>query len=370
MKDPRIHISYSDHHFHPDRPRNQKFFYSCSQTAWHLWKCLSENYAGVTYGDAVPHEPIDLLWTQNEHRGFPNVARIAFIATGANAIFNNRQIKAAQRLAGLNDRKMIRRDWRPPRRLWSNFLAVAKSDAVLIKGNARILEGYTRYSAAFSEKFSLINNGIVFERQRSLGPRSDPLSFVYPVTLLCLRKGAHLLAPAWREFAREFPASQLVVLGRDGDYNLRRELRDCPNVEFLGEFQSGDESYLAALNRAKWVIFPSLAEGQAGTLLEAMACGCVPIASRESGIDAEHYGGFVIEPNTSANLLDRLRDAARDHDPDRHERCLARMAAAHDWAGFEQRVLATTQALLARPARPPASTLFIASQFFRHFLAP
>ncbi len=368
MQNPRIHISYSDVHFHPQQPRNGKFFYSCSQTAYHLWTALSEKYERVTYGNAVPKEPLDLLWTQNEHRGFSHIARVAFIATGSNGIFNNRQIQEAQRVAGLQNSEVIKRDWRPPGRLWTNFLAVAKSDAVLIKGNTRILEGYHRYSSAFRDTYSLINNGIVFEQQRSFGAARDPLTFVYPVTLMCLRKGAHVLAPAWREFAREFPQARLLILGREGDVDLRRELQACPNVEFLGEFQSGSDHYVSSLNRARWVIFPSLAEGQAGTLLESMACGCIPIASRESGIDADQYGGLVIEPNTSAQLLAQLRLAAADRETDRHDRVLARMAEVHDWKRFEQRVLETTTALLARPPRRPPSTPFIATQFVRHLL--
>ncbi len=42
------------------------------------------------------------------------------------------------------------------------------------------------------------------------------------------------------------------------------------------------------------LVLPSLAEGQAGTLLEAMSCGCIPIATPQTGVDAAAYGGTLI----------------------------------------------------------------------------
>ena len=368
VKNPRIHISYSDRHFHPDKPRNEKFFYSCSQTAYHLWKCLSEKYPGVTYGNEVPSAPLDLLWTQNEHRGFPNVARIAFIATGANAIASNRQLEQAWRAAGPGVPKPGAGERRSLREVWSNFLAIARSDAVLIKGNQCVLDGFIRHGRAFSGRYALMNNGIVFERQRSFGLRAQSDIFVYPVTATCLRKGAHLLAAAWPRFASEVPSARLLILGREGAFDLRRALAGCPGVEFLGKFESGSESYVASLNRAKWVLFPSLAEGQAGTLLEAMACGCLPVASRESGIDADRYGGLVVDPNTPEMLLTRLREASGDSAPDRHERCLRRMAEVHDWQHFENQVERTTLELLQKPPQPMQSAASIAAQFAQDLL--
>ena len=61
------------------------------------------------------------------------------------------------------------------------------------------------------------------------------------------------------------------------------------------------------LSNARWVILPSLAEGQAGTLLEAMSCGCVPIASLDTGVNADEYGGYCIDPLSADQLCECMQ---------------------------------------------------------------
>jgi len=44
------------------------------------------------------------------------------------------------------------------------------------------------------------------------------------------------------------------------------------------------------MDRCNFVIFPSCAEGQPGSVIECMHQGLIPVVSRESNIDTDDYG--------------------------------------------------------------------------------
>ena len=105
-----------------------------------------------------------------------------------------------------------------------------------------------------------------------------------------LRKGLHYLADAAQIIrARGMNIDVRVAGVSQGDLEWMQnssELNcqgDVPMDQMHHEFE-----------QAEVFVLPSLSEGQAGVILEAMACGCPVIATRESGVDFKDGGGITV----------------------------------------------------------------------------
>jgi len=59
-------------------------------------------------------------------------------------------------------------------------------------------------------------------------------------------------------------------------------------------------------------VLPSLSEGQAGVVLEAMACGCPVVATRESGVDFETGCGVTVPVCDSSALANAICEVIKD----------------------------------------------------------
>ncbi len=77
-------------------------------------------------------------------------------------------------------------------------------------------------------------------------------------------------------------------------------------LNFLGVVKMDQMS--AEYEKADAFVLPSLAEGQAGVVLEALAHGCPVIATKESGVDFKHgENGLLVERRSVAQLEDSIK---------------------------------------------------------------
>jgi glycosyltransferase involved in cell wall biosynthesis len=110
------------------------------------------------------------------------------------------------------------------------------------------------------------------------------------------------------ETARLLPETPFTIVGIRGDI-LRRSGLDVPaNMRIL---PYADREHLLALYRAAAVYCqPSLFEGMANSLCEAMLCGCIPVAT-DAGGSAQVVGntGFLVAPGDPRALATALRSA-------------------------------------------------------------
>lgn len=75
------------------------------------------------------------------------------------------------------------------------------------------------------------------------------------------------------------------------------------NIRVRYEGMVYDEQYYNILKRQDFYILPSLSEGQAGTVLDAMYCGVIPIMTREAGVGYFPLGILHPEMNSKNNYL-------------------------------------------------------------------
>ena len=70
----------------------------------------------------------------------------------------------------------------------------------------------------------------------------------------------------------------------------RHELEDLPNIHLVGFVPIRSQRYYDLIDRCAFVIHPSCAEGSAGSLVEAMHQGLIPVVTRETTVDTGDYG--------------------------------------------------------------------------------
>ncbi len=108
------------------------------------------------------------------------------------------------------------------------------------------------------------------------------------------------------------PELNLIVAGGielDQDFKAayHRELFETPNIKCAGFVDVVAPAFLELIADCAGVVYPSCAEGGAGSVICCMHAGLVPIVTREASIDV---GDFGIE-NSSDAIDDIVADVQR-----------------------------------------------------------
>ncbi|HLI27381.1 MAG TPA: glycosyltransferase [Chloroflexota bacterium] len=152
-------------------------------------------------------------------------------------------------------------------------------------------------------KLLLIPPSVDLERFRWARPADEVFRVAF-VGSFDLRKGIYYLLRAWD--AAALPHSELILHGGTGSRFIRRVLapyRQRANVRFRG----GDPA--ATYAEASVCVVPSIEDGFAYVVLEALASGCPVIVTEQVGAkDAVRDGenGYIVPPRDVAALCERL----------------------------------------------------------------
>lgn len=128
-----------------------------------------------------------------------------------------------------------------------------------------------------------------------------------------------------------------------------RRLRACGRVAHHGVV--GAPELARRMARADVFVFPSLAEGSARVVLEALAAGCYVVTTKNAGsIVADGTNGRLVKPGCPADLSAAIHEAAADRP--RVARIGARNAAlvreGHSQARYGERLFELYERLLER----------------------
>lgn len=125
-------------------------------------------------------------------------------------------------------------------------------------------------------------------------------------------KGLHEIIEACRELKGENFSFRFNCFGAGDlkDYFVAEMTKILGDKFFYGGVISGAEKE-KALNEADFFLLPSrYGEGLPMAMLEAMAAGCVVVASEMASVSAvikDGENGFMIEPNNVLQLIERLK---------------------------------------------------------------
>ena len=199
--------------------------------------------------------------------------------------------------------------------------AQAERSDLLIASSRAILDWTRRLWDVDDIPNVVLPNGVDVARTRELSLGTLPEGFPVGRPVVAFsgrlegRKGVQVLVPAMREVWRRHPDAQLVLMGRDGDWEGGR-MSDHLRV-LAGSH--GDRMHVlglqpparlfAALRAADVVALPSIWENFALAAVETLALGRPLIATRGSGYDdfvTSGANGLLVAPDDETALADAI----------------------------------------------------------------
>lgn len=139
--------------------------------------------------------------------------------------------------------------------------------------------------------------------------------FSYPITIGVVSrldeiKGMDWVVPAFARVKSQYPNTRLIVVG---DGSLREKMQQqeqelkCTDIEWAG--RQPQERLAEWYSRMDIVLMPSRSEGFGLTAIEAMANGCVVVASRTGGLPEvvrDGEVGLLHEPGSVDDMSDKI----------------------------------------------------------------
>jgi len=229
-------------------------------------------------------------------------------------------------------------DWDLPPEDFDHEGTMEMADAVILVGNRSTLD---TFDVRWHSKIKLVN----YAPRLTRGPRNATATrrseFVYAATTCGLRKGFLDVIDTWRSIPAG--ATQLHVVGRiDEPYRGRLAASGASAVKIHGWIPSASRRYQELFESCRYAYIPTWVEGQMGTVLEAIAAGCVPITTRASGVDDRVLEHCIIvepgEPEQHRFEIARVLAWTEEEYRDRQAALSESAARLHTWSGFDDRV--------------------------------
>ncbi len=174
---------------------------------------------------------------------------------------------------------------------------------ILICPSSWVAEGVMEFAVEHEEKIRLLPYGSSLKFSDSIN-KSPVKGRILIAGRHPLRKGIHYLADAAKRVREQGVEIDVHVAGLtddDVDWVEHKEQLNCigtvPMSRMREEFRQADV-----------FVLPSLSEGQAGVLLEAMSCGCPVIATKESGVDFNEGCGITVPARDPVALAAAIID--------------------------------------------------------------
>ncbi len=176
-----------------------------------------------------------------------------------------------------------------PRRYERPTLAFELADCATLRGNE-----FTSGTYAFAKKpLHCISNSstVLYDWPEHKDFDGCRRNFLWFASWGMVHKGLDLVLEAFAEM----PDYSLTVCGpvtkeKDFVQAFYTELYELPNIRLYGWVDVSSDEFIDLLNNCIALVYPSCSEGQAGSVINCLHAGLIPIMSYESGVDAEDFG--------------------------------------------------------------------------------
>ncbi len=232
---------------------------------------------------------------------FGSDAVVAFLATSLNHELHNRNVRMRhERMAKRRGCHLEVRRVHP-----DASRALARSDALLTFGNDFTVG---TWRDAFDGPALAFNNYGVRQPAPSVKEKDFAAArseFLFFATGSQMQKGLDLLLEV---FCRH-PRLRLHVCSkfeRESDFSAcyDRELHGMPNIHPVGWTSVHSADFDRLVHRCAYVIHPTCSEGQAGSVVQCMSFGLIPLVTKEAGIDTADFG--ITFPDDSLESIERV----------------------------------------------------------------
>jgi glycosyltransferase involved in cell wall biosynthesis len=204
------------------------------------------------------------------------------------------------------------------------------------------------------EKLRKLPYGVNLSR---FGPDGTPAEGRFGILFvggMSLRKGVQYLVQAFEKF--DHPGKSLTFVGAVDDelIEMLRARKLWPEeARVLGHVPQSELKTL--MSRSHVMVLPSVEEGLALVVAQAMACGCPVIATTNTGAEdilADGAEGFIVPIRDVDALAERLQHMADN--PDERaamgERALAKVQGLGGWHAYGENAMAVYKEAVAKEA--------------------
>ena len=253
-------------------------------------------------------------------------ARRLFLATTtARHIHNSNVLRRHQMLSQRRGSSVQQR-----RKYWEQLPFVESADAIIGVGNSAMLESWREVSRAKTYAFN--NHGyddtrFIFESKNFAAAKRN---FFFFASASQVQKGLDLLLEI---FPRHPDLHLYVCSGFSSEPDFcecyKKELFETPNVHPIGWIEVNGARFYELAETCAFSILPTCSEGQAGSIIQCMWAGLIPVLTREANLDAEDFG--VLFADDSLDEIERvILELANLPEEWHRERSLAARKAAEE----------------------------------------
>lgn len=195
--------------------------------------------------------------------------------------------------------------------------SIQTANGIICVGNVAVYNSYIQQGVP-KNKIKMINYG-VGKPSSPKKKKNEKVSFVYVASDIGLRKGVHILNEVFESLSQSDQEYSLDIIGKVADSHTEKILKNMKvtahgKIKIHGWIDAASSEYSKVLGKADFVVGPSLEEGQAGAILDAMRHGVIPIITANTGIDYSPLGYLEmrLESPQNAKLLREAVSLNRD----------------------------------------------------------
>ena len=232
----------------------------------------------------------------------------------------------------------------PPDR-YINFpeeTANKRADGIVVLGDASMRDVYP-----FPHVFTINNGSFPDDHFDKINKdyKKTKQNFLFFAGSGNVHKGLDLLIDAFKELDQNL----YIVTRLEGKIAavFKNDL-NLPNIHAVGEVNMRTAEFYEVMDKCAFAILPSCSEGQAGSVVECMNQGLIPIVSQETRLDTEDFG-FTLKTSSIEEIKSVVSQAASLSPEEVRKRAQrTRTSAVHDYSpgAFENNLKRDVQTIL------------------------
>jgi len=308
----KILLAYSKSHFDPSKkPGEQKYWGSSANIlARTLYKQCQE-LGDVTYVDSWTDADIDPLKGLHFDVLVGIVDKFAYISQLVNADkkilfavnchpnFRNAQLTSFVERYHLSEKSLS--DWDIVTSSYEE--GVKAADSIICVGDNVTLNSYVAENIP-KQKIKVLDYGVGKDSRVS---KAAPNRFVYVSPDIGLRKGFDILYDIFTHPSVLSKNIKLDIIGPATNPHYQKKLALLSEImgsklTYHDWLPATSKKYNEVLSEATYLVFPSLEEGQAGTVLDALKRGIVPITTKYVGVPFSPLGFLDAALSSESNV--------------------------------------------------------------------
>lgn len=361
-KEMKILLVYSKVHFDPDLPKERQKHWGSSasilaRTLYHILGAKGElTYIHFDKHASLKGQHFDLVVAISNGIAdlfkYVSFDKCVFFSVNMSMCERNQILTNFICDHGLNSKELLKNGDLVDEQ---SMEYIRQADYILGVGNNAVLNSYLKYGIDVA-KIKMLNYGLP-DTPLSISKNEDSKKrFAYVASDIGLRKGFDLVYDLFSTLKND--DYELTIIGSAFSPYYQAKLDALQTVlgnrcQYRGWIESNSVEYDAILKAQDFLVFPSLEEGQAGTVLDCMVRGVIPIVTPAAGFDFSPLGFLdaALDSQQNKGILKKAMQLSSDAVNQLKEKTLEYYKEMH--ASFERSFEEAIDAIITQQSLYP-----------------